>query len=120
MEYDNLTMITTLLGSTSHSAYITGMNQLNANSYLPDTIMLGILAVAICVYGILKQKLFFKSCAFALIVLALIKLFALDFEIVSPKDQGTVFLGVGIYLVGFALLYTRLAKQVANKEEIQK
>ncbi len=67
--------------------------------------------------AIVRKEEFLKNVSFFLFALVLLKLFALDFVTLSQGGRSGVFIVLGLFLIGFALVYPRLARGKEKEEK---
>ena len=109
-EYDNLSIILGAINNTGSAAGTVGVDQLTFNQFLPYSVMLGIVSVILFVRSIIRQNRFLRNFSIVLYIIMLVKLFVLDFESLSAGARTSVFMVLGLFLIGFAFVYPRLLK----------
>ena len=87
-----------------------GVDQLTFNQFLPYSVMLGMVSVAMFVRSIIRQNRFLRNFSIVLYIIMLVKLFVIDFANLSAGTRTAVFLVLGLFLIGFAFVYPRLGK----------
>jgi uncharacterized membrane protein len=110
-EYDNLTVLVAFIENSSNTGFIIGSNILNSNQYLPFSITMWVLSVIIFIFANLKHHLFLSGCSILLFTGVVVKIFAYDFQTMVSTERSGVFIGLGVFLIAFALLYPRLKKK---------
>ena len=115
-EYDNLSIILGAMNNTGSAAGTVGVDQLTFNQFLPYSVMLGIVSVAMFVRSIIRQNRFLRNFSIVLYIIMLVKLFAIDFGSLSAGARTAVFLVLGLFLIGFAFVYPKLGKNDQTTE----
>jgi hypothetical protein len=113
-EYDMLTLFIASASSTPDTGIPNGEQLLASNRNLPWSILIGLLSVGVFILGIVRKDVFLKNFSFVLFALVLIKLFTLDFATLSQGGKSGVFIVLGLFLIGVALVYPRLLKKYAK------
>lgn len=72
--------------------------------------MLGIVSVVMFVRSVIRQNRFLRNFAIILYCVMLVKLFVIDFGSLSAGARTSVFLVLGLFLIGFAFIYPKLLK----------
>ena len=113
-EYDNLSVFAANTGNGAATQNMAGPEPLSLNIYLPYSIVIWLLAFAVFVSAVIRQKRFLRNFAVILFGLILAKFFFYDFESISAGTQGMVYLALGIFLIGFAVIYQKLVRGRAS------
>jgi len=113
-EYDMLTLFIAPASSTPDTGIPNGQQLLASNRNLPWSILIGLLSVGVFIRGIVRKDVFLKNFSFVLFALVLLKLFTLDFATLSQGGRSGVFIVLGLFLIGVALVYPRLLKKYAK------
>ena len=109
-EYDNLSIILSAMQNTGGAAGSVGIDQLTFNKYLPYTVLLGIVSIIMFIRAVIRKNRFLRNFSIVLYIIMLVKLFVLDFESLSAGARTSVFMVLGLFLIGFAFVYPRLGK----------
>jgi hypothetical protein len=108
-EYDNLSVLIQALRMRNNgNIYPTIQPMLEANKYLPYSILLAVGSLAILVWAVIKQFRFVRSFAIVMFLLVIVKIFALDFIHLTPAARTGVLIGLGLLLVGISMAYPKL------------
>lgn len=113
-EYDNLSVFMANTGNRTATQNLTGPEQLSLNIYLPYSIVIWLLAFAVFVSSVIRRKRFLRNFAVVLFGLIIVKLFFYDFEYINAGTQGMVYLALGIFLIGLAVIYQKLVRGRAS------
>ena len=108
-EYNNLTVIFSARQNTTNSAIVEG-DPLAFNLFLPYSILIWVVSTWVLIRGMIQNNRFLRNLAIVLFIGMLIKLFAFDFSELSQAARSIVFLLLGLFLIGFAFVYSRLLK----------
>jgi hypothetical protein len=108
--YDNLTVIFNTLQSSQYSQTGSETDFLTTNKYLPYSVIIWIITVWVFLRAVVQRNRVIRD--FAVIIYAglMIKIFAFDFDLLTQGAKSIVFLVLGLFLVGFAIVYPRLLK----------
>ena len=87
-----------------------GVDQLTFNQFLPYTILPGIVSIIMYVRAVIRKNRFLRNFSIVLYIIMLVKLFVLDFESLSAGARTSVFMVLGLFLIGFAFVYPKLLK----------
>lgn len=113
-EYDNLSALIASVQKSPEKGIGVGGGILDFNRHLPYSIVMWALAVFLFIRSIYRQNNFLKSLSIGLFIGLLIKVFAYDFETLNPGGRSAMFFAVGLFLLGFAILYPRLMRAGAR------
>lgn len=116
-ELDTLTLVLASLIYSSNTDYILNTSLIELNTYLPYTVALWVLSVAVFMFGVFYHKPFLRMLVLYLFFILLIKLFLFDFEMISAQARSSVFYGLGIFLICFALLYPKIKAATARSKK---
>ena len=105
-EYDNLSVF--IIGGFKSANNLNEV--LSFNQHLPWSVMMWAMTIGFLVWSIVKHNRFLRKLSFGLFVGVVVKVFVYDFEVLEPGGRGGVFLGLGLFLIGIAVLYPRLVK----------
>jgi hypothetical protein len=109
-EYDNVSMLLAALGNNTNSGTASGEQILASNHMLPWSILMWALTVVVFIRAIVTKNLFQRNFSIVLYLLILVKVFAWDFSSLSQGGKSAVFIVLGLFLIGFAVVYPRLQK----------
>jgi len=110
VEYDNLSVLISSFMNQSNNNHGIGDGLLNFNQHLPYSIIIWFLSLIIFIWSIFQQNRILRSYSIFLFIGILVKVFAYDIESLNEAGRSTVFIVLGIFLIGFAFLYPRLLK----------
>ena len=102
--------------NSSGMGELAGPDQLTLNMLLPYSVMLGVAAVVVFIRSVIRNTRFLRNFAIVLYCIMLVKLFVLDFESLSAGARTSVFMVLGLFLIGFAFVYPRLGKNDQTTE----
>ena len=80
------------------------------NMYLPYSLIVWVVAVFAFIRSITRKHLILRNFSMVLYIAMVIKIFAVDFESLSVGARSVVFLLLGLFLIGFAVVYPKLLK----------
>jgi len=117
-EYDNLSILIASAMDSDMGRFGFGDKILNLDQHLPYSILMWIVALIVFIWSVFKHDRFLRSFAMVVFIGILIKVFAYDFESLSQGEQSGVFIGMGLFIIGFAWLYPRILKdpRISKKE----
>ncbi|MEI7526302.1 MAG: DUF2339 domain-containing protein [Mariniphaga sp.] len=109
-EYDNLSVILGRMQSSPISGGSFDADILVRNMYLPYSLIVWVVAVFAFIRSITRKHLILRNFSMVLYIAMVIKIFAVDFESLSVGARSVVFLLLGLFLIGFAVVYPKLLK----------
>ena len=109
-EYDNLSVILGRMQSSPNSPGIVDADVLNRNMYLPYSVIIWVVAVFAFIRSITRKHLILRNFSMVLYIAMVIKIFAFDFESLGIVARSAVFLFLGLFLIGFAIIYPKLLR----------
>jgi uncharacterized membrane protein len=92
---------------------------------LPDSyklalsILFGVYALAMVVYGIWKDSKHIRLAAFALIGITLLKLFFYDLANLSPISRAVIMIVLGLLMLGVSFLYIKFKNKIFDETHIK-
>ncbi len=109
-EYDNLIVILGRLQNNPNSPGLANADMLMRNIYLPYSLIIWVVTVAAFIRSILRNHPILRNFTIVLYISMVVKIFMFDFETLSTGARSAVFLILGLFLVGFALIYPKLLR----------
>jgi len=109
-EYDNLSVILGRMQSSPISGASFDADVLVRNMYLPYSLIIWVVALFAFIRSITRKHLILRNFSMVLYIAMVIKIFVLDFESLSVGARSAVFLFLGLFLIGFAIVYPKLLK----------
>jgi len=109
-EYDNLSVFIATIQSGPVIKTGAGSDLLSANKYLPWSILIWIVTTWVFFRSVYRKDLFLRNFAVVIFIGLLVKIFVFDFIMLSEGGRSTVFLLMGLFLIGFAFTYPRVLK----------
>ena len=109
-EYDNLSVILGTFHDVPEMQSIVGPDPLSQNVYLPYSVVIWVIAVATFIQSIVHKNLFLRNLAIVLYCGIVVKLFAFDIIRLGTGARSIVLVVLGMFLIGFALVYPRLLR----------
>jgi uncharacterized membrane protein len=73
-------------------------------------VILWLLAIGVFIRAIVRKELFIRNVSFFLFAVVLLKLFAYDFASLGQGGRSGVFIALGLFLIGVAVVYPRLVR----------
>jgi hypothetical protein len=113
-EYDLLSVLIAASGSGADIASGFGKQLMEANRYLPYSVVAWVLALVVFIRAVMRQDVFMRNFALGLSAAILLKVFAFDFATLSQGIRSAVFIGLGVMLIGLAVVYPKLGKKEGN------
>ena len=96
--------------NSSGMGELAGPDQLTLNMLLPNSVILWIAAVLVFIRSVLRNNRFLRNFSIVINIIMLVKLFAIDFGSLGAGERTSVFLVLGLFLIGFAFVYPKLLK----------
>ncbi len=116
-EYDTLSVLANSVATGYDAMLGKGEIILPANKYLPYSILMWGLTLAVLLMATLLRLRFLRNFSLILFLPILAKIFIFDFPGLSQGGRSGVFIGLGVFLIGFALVYPRLARGKEKEEK---
>ena len=116
-EYDTLSVLANSVATGYDAMLGKGDIILPANKYLPYSILMWGLTLAVLLMATLLRLRFLRNFSLILFLPILAKIFIFDFPGLSQGGRSGVFIGLGVFLIGFALVYPRLARGKEKEEK---
>ena len=109
IEYDNIMLII--------QSVVSAGNRLNAshfdsNQFLPYTVIMWIISASAFIYGTAHKMTVFKISALVLFMVAVIKFFTFDFQVLDAGQSSLILIILGIALIVIAMIYLKLNTRV--------
>jgi hypothetical protein len=117
-EYDTLSVLSNSIATGYDATLGKGEVILSANNYLPYSILMWGLTLAVLVVATLMRLRFLRNFSLLLFLPILAKLFIYDFPSLSQGGRSGVFIGLGVFLIGVALVYPRLVKKEEKGKKV--
>ncbi|MCX6231321.1 MAG: DUF2339 domain-containing protein [Bacteroidetes bacterium] len=115
-EYDNISILITILGISNMGDYIVNTEILFLNHHLPYTILMWLLSIAVFIWAINYRNRFIRSISIIIFVITIIKLLFYDFVTLNTEAKNIIYIFSGISLIGFAILYRQFSLKPDSKQ----
>jgi hypothetical protein len=102
-EYDHFSVWMSPVGQT-------GNDIIQANRYLPYTIIFALLSLTLMLFAFAKHVSLLRQFSLVVLFITVMKIFIIDFASYSPAGKALAFMLTGAFLILYSLLYRQLSR----------